>query len=52
MSVLASEKDGVGERNGKRSEDAKAKVEVIINDADALRYYSLSNAQACAAWPR
>ena len=49
--MLASEKDhGVGERNGKRSEDAK--VEVIINDDDALRSYSLSNAQACAAWPR
>ena len=47
--MLASEKDGVGGRNGKRSEDAK--VEVIINDDDALRYYSLSNAQARAAWP-
>ena len=48
--MLVFEKDGVGERNGKGSEDAK--VEVIINDDDALRYYSLSNAQACAAWPR
>lgn len=48
--MLASEKDGVGERNGKRSEDAK--VEVIINDDDALRSYSLSKAQACAMWSR
>ena len=50
MGLSLSKKDGVGEQNGKRSEDAK--VEVIINDDDALRYYSLSNAQACAAWPR
>ena len=42
--MLASEKDGGG-RNGKRSENAK--VEVIINDDDALRLLTFQRPSVC-----